>query len=179
MRLHHPGTSHRHPKQRWSPRNISYTCMARFLDQERPFSATLGKSEAIITNYWRFSRCMLLTWARITQVVHMRIKHSNRLDMNKAGVNAIRLKLTNLQPTLKKFEQTSGARCALTGSRCFLEMNHMYTTKAFAFVLFVRFFVLTRFLVYISLAPNYFQNKKCFQTWPKSTRGGNFQAKFL
>jgi len=41
-----------------------------------------------------------------TQVslLHMHNKHCNRLDMNKTGGNAMRLKLTNLQTSLKNLK---------------------------------------------------------------------------
>jgi len=32
MQFHNSGTSHRHPKQRWSPCYISCTRMVKFLD---------------------------------------------------------------------------------------------------------------------------------------------------
>jgi len=37
-----------------------------------------------------------------SQVLHIRNKYRNHLDMNKTGGNVIRLKLTNLQIALKK-----------------------------------------------------------------------------
>jgi len=54
----------------------------------------------------------------INQVLHMRNKNRNRLDV-KTGGNAIRLKLTNLQPALKKLtDKKSGARFAVFGTNC-------------------------------------------------------------
>jgi len=47
----------------------------------------------------------------------MRNEYRNRLDMNKTGRNAIRLKLTNLQPALKTCRQKPGARFAVVGTR--------------------------------------------------------------
>jgi len=50
----------------------------------------------------------------------MRNKYRNRLDMNKTGGNAVRLKLTNLQPTLKKLtDKKLGVWLAVVGTNCF------------------------------------------------------------
>jgi len=38
------------------------------------------------------------------QILHMRNKYRNRLDMSKTGGYAIRLKLTNSQPALKNLQ---------------------------------------------------------------------------
>ena len=43
----------------------------------------------------------------MNQVLHMRNKYRNRLEMNKTGGNAIRLKLTDLQPALKNMQITA------------------------------------------------------------------------
>jgi len=45
---------------------------------------------------------MLLS--KFYEVRHMRNKYRNRLDMNKTGGNAMRFKLTNLQPALKNLQ---------------------------------------------------------------------------
>jgi len=71
-----------------------------------------------------------------SQVVHIRSEYRNHLDMNKTGGNAIRLKLTNLQIALKNLQINTIIRFALFRTRCFLEMNNIYSTNAFAFVLF-------------------------------------------
>jgi len=47
---------------------------------------------------------MYIAEQSFNQVLHMRNKYRNRLDMNKTGGNAIRLKLTNLQPALKNLQ---------------------------------------------------------------------------
>jgi len=61
---------------------------------------------------------------------------------------------------------------ALVGMSCFLEINNIYSTNAFAFVLFC---VLTRWPVYISLALNSFQNKILFSE--KLLERGRFSSK--
>jgi len=79
-----------------------------------------------------------------SQVLRMRNKSQNHLDMKTEG-NAIRLRLPNLQPISKKLtDKKPGPRFAVVGINCFLEMNNIFSANATAFVLFVRFFVLTR-----------------------------------
>jgi len=58
---------------------------------------------------WGKTKLLLLTFTTtyfaeqgVSQVLHTRNNYSNWFDTNKAGGNAMRLKLTNLQPALKK-----------------------------------------------------------------------------
>jgi len=72
--------------------------MVRRLDQVQwAFSGSFGESEANVATEVSDEIC---SWASFNQVLHMRNKYRNRLDKNKTGGNAIRLKLTNLQPAL-------------------------------------------------------------------------------
>jgi len=67
---------------------------------QRAFSRNLGKSEAITVLL-----VFPTTYAAeqgFSQILHMRKKTCNRLDMNKNGGNVTGLKLTSLQPHLKK-----------------------------------------------------------------------------
>jgi len=68
--------------------------MVRFLDQAR------GKVKLLLLEFCT----MYIAEQSFNQVLHMRNKYRNRLDMNKTGGNAIRLKLTNLQPALKNLQ---------------------------------------------------------------------------
>ena len=107
----------------------------------------------------------------VSQVLHMHNKCRYHLDMNKTEGNAIRLRLTSLQPTFKKLtDKKPGPRFAEVGTNCFLEMSNIFSGNAIAFVLFVRFFVLTRL-------PVFFQNTMIFWTTLKSWV--DFIAKFL
>ena len=95
------------------------------------------------------------------QVLHMRKKYRDRLDMSKTGGKAIRLKLTNFQTALKTLADKHHRKVRISWNELFLEIkeiNNIYSTNAFAFVLFCA----TRLPVYISLAMNYFQNKILF-----------------
>jgi len=53
------------------------------------------------------------------QVLHMSNKYCNRLDINKTGEIAIQLKLTNLQPALKKLDENPRERFAAVGTNYF------------------------------------------------------------
>jgi len=54
-----------------------------------------------------------------SQALHMRNKYRSCLDMNKTGGKAIPLKLTNLQPALKKLtNEKPGARFVVVGTNC-------------------------------------------------------------
>jgi len=55
--------------------------------------------------YWSFHE--ICCWASFNQVLHMRNKYRNRLEINKIGGNAIRLKLTDLQSALKNLQVTA------------------------------------------------------------------------
>ena len=103
-----------------------------------------------------FVRGVLLTYC---QVLHMRNKYRNRLDMNKTGGNVIRLKLTNLQPAWKSLQINIIARFTLVGTSCFF-------LKLSNFILQIHLhsfcFVITRFPAFISLALNCFKNKILF-----------------
>ena len=103
-----------------------------------------------------FVRGVLLTYC---QVLHMRNKYRNRLDMNKTGGNVIRLKLTNLQPALKKLANKHHRKIHISWNQLFfLKMNN--------FILQIHLhsfcFVITRFPAFTSLALNCFQNKILF-----------------
>ena len=68
------------------------------------------------------SEGVLLTYC---QVLHMRNKYHNRLDMNKTGGNVIRLKLTNLQPALKKLANKHHCKIHISWNQLlFLKMNN-------------------------------------------------------
>ena len=80
MRFHHPGTSHRQPKWRWSACYISYTRSVEVSDQaQRAFSRILRKSEAIILAFpWTY-----FPEQGFWQVLHTRSEYCNHLDMYK------------------------------------------------------------------------------------------------
>jgi len=85
-----------------------------------------------------------------SQVLHMHSKYRNRLDINMTSGNAMAIpfKLTNLQSALKKLtNEKPGARFVVVGINCFRKLN-IFSTNSIAFVLFVRFFVLSRLPVY-------------------------------
>ena len=75
------------------------------------------------------------------QVLHMCNAYRNCLGMNKTGGIDIRLKLTILQPGLKKLtDEKPGKKLAVVGINCVLEMNIIFYTTSTAFVWFVRSF---------------------------------------
>jgi len=53
------------------------------------------------------------------QVLHTRNKYRNDFDMNKTGGNAIRLKTTNLQSTLKKLADKHHRKVRITWNQLF------------------------------------------------------------
>jgi len=71
---------------------------------------------------------------KIRNRLDMANKYRNRLDMNKIG--GTQLKLTYLQPALKSLQINTIARFALVAMSCFLEINNICSTNAFAFVFF-------------------------------------------
>jgi len=68
------------------------------------------------------------------QVLHTCNKYRNRLDMNKIGETPF--KLTNLQLALKKLANKHHCKVRISWNELFLEINNIYSTNAFAFVLF-------------------------------------------
>jgi len=68
------------------------------------------------------------------QVLHTGNKYRNRLDMNK--ISETPFKLTNLQPAFKKLADKHHRKVRISWNELFLEINNIYSTNAFAFVLF-------------------------------------------
>jgi len=68
------------------------------------------------------------------QVLHTRNKYRDRLDMNKIGDTLF--KLMNLQPALKKLADKHHRKVRMSWNELFLEINNIYSTNAFVFVLF-------------------------------------------
>ena len=83
-----------------------------------------------------------------SQVLRMRNEHHNRLDMNKTGGNAIRLKFTKLQPASKiNWQIKCHGKIRSSWNQLFLEWNSVFCTNAIAFV-FSSFYMLTRLSVH-------------------------------
>jgi len=153
MRFHHPGMSHRHWKRWFKPTlYISWTWKVKFLDQVQwAFSRTFGKSERC-HYYWRFSRRTVGFWAGFSQVLRMRNKYHNCLEMNQTGGNAIRLVLTNLQPALNKLADKHHRKVRIGWSSCCLEMKTFIKQMSLHSFCFSFAYVLAKLPVYTPFA---------------------------
>jgi len=60
------------------------------------------------------------------QVLHMRNKFCNHLDMNKTGGNVTQLKLTNLQPASKNLQKKARGKVSISWKQLFFETNNVF-----------------------------------------------------
>jgi len=121
MRFHIQEFVNHFSKWQWSPSRVLLKWIVRLLDQlQWVFPGCWGKVSLLLLLQFP---TMYVAEQGFNQVLHTRNKYRNHLHMKTKG-NAIRFKLTNLHPALKKLtSKKPGARFAVVGTNSFLKMN--------------------------------------------------------